>query len=332
MNLLTMKKIFLYLIGGFFALASTGSALAYNKFITEVNDACGYDVITDCTGCHDASGDYKIGTYEKDLYLADGACGFCTENTACNVAPPTVEELYAYARNTVTLDYFEDIFGQFMTHMQASMQAVNADPNDDLTDPFAHVFPECPKLAATIASDHSRLTGNLVRRVTTKTRNQRNIPDAWELEQLLNFEQRAADGEPRNLLLVKKPGGPDTGYLPSKEFEAFEVVTEEIGKGKNKVEQHYFRYMRSLTMAPMPVAFGGPAFLDEAETIPNPNLPCLKCHGTDTQVSQGVKDAIFGNEDLGIEALYPYDTALGYSPGEIRGAWSVKIPLSEAPQ
>jgi len=327
MNLLTMKKIFLYLIGAFFALASSGSALAYNKFITEVNDACGYDVITDCTGCHDVSGDYKIDTPEKQAYLDYGACYFCSENTACNSAPPTVEELYDYARNTVTLGYFEDIFGQFMQHMGASIAAVNEDLDDDLTDPFAHVFPECPKLAATIASDHSRLSGNLVRRVTTKTRNQRNIPDEWELKQLLNFEKMAADGDPRNLLEVTKPDG---GILNSMEFEASEVVSEEIGKGKNKVTQHYFRYMRSLTMPPMPVAFGGP------DTLPNgadnPNLPCLKCHGSDTQVSQGVKDAIFGNEAEGIDALYPYDTALGYSPGEIRGAWSVKIPLSEAPQ
>jgi hypothetical protein len=284
-------------------------------------------VITDCTGCHDISGDYKIDTYEKQLYLSSGPCAFCTENTACVSGPPTVAELYDYARNTVTLGYFEDIFGQFMTHMQASISAVNADPNDDLTDPFAHVFPECPKLAATIASDHSRLSGNLVRRVTTKTRNQRNIPDAWEFEQLLKFEQMAADGEPRNLLAVTRPDG---GTLNSKEFEIYEVVTEEVGKGKNKVTQHYFRYIRSLSMPPMPVAFGGPVTLPSGD--PNPNLPCLKCHGSDTQVSQGVKDAIFGNEAEGIEALYPYDTALGYAPGEIRGAWSVKIPLSEAPQ
>jgi len=215
MNLLTMKKIFLYLIGAFFALASSGSALAFNKFITEVNDACGYEVMTDCTGCHDDSGDYQIYTPEKQNYLDFGACYFCSENTACNSAPPTVEELYDYARNTVTLGYFEDIFGQFMQHMGASIAAVNEDLDDDLTDPFAHVFPECPKLAATIASDHSRLTGNLVRRVTIKTRNQRNIPDAWEFEQLLNFEKMAADGDPRNLLQVTKPDG---GTLNSKEF------------------------------------------------------------------------------------------------------------------
>lgn len=314
-----MKKIVLLLI----SLALPGSALAFNKFIDEVNNACGYTVISDCTGCHDASGDYKIDTFEKDLYLTEGACGFCTENTACNVAPPTVEDLYAYARDTVTLDYFEDIFGQFMTHMQASIQAVQNDP--DLTDPFAHVFPECPKLAATIASDHSRLTGNLVRRVTTRTRNQRNIPDAWEFEQLLKFEKMAADGDPRNLLLVKKPGGPDTGYLPSKEFETFEVVTEEVGKGKSKVEQHYFRYMRSLTMPPMPFAMGGPEFLDPpTNSVPNPNLPCLKCHGIGDQVSQGVQDAV--------DALYPFDTSMGYKPGDIRGAWTVKVPLTAVPE
>ena len=132
----------------------------------------------------------------------------------------------------------------------------------------------------------------------------------------------AADGDPRNLLQVTKPDGET---LNSKEFEAFEVVTEDVGRGDNKVTQHYFRYMRSLTMPPMPFGMGGPEFLDPpANTIPNPNLPCLKCHGTAGQVSQGVKDAT--------AEYYPHDTAMGYKPGDIRGAWTVKIPLTVVPE
>ena len=312
-----MKKIALLLFSLAITVALPGNALAYNNLIKEVNDACGYEVVPDkdCSYCHDASGDYQLPTDQKDLYLSQGPCGFCS-GVACDVTPPTVEDLYAYARDTVTLDYFEDIFGAFITHLNDAI----ADPVTG--DPFADVFPDCPVLAAEIASDHSRLTGNLVRRVTTRTRNSRNIPDAWELEQLLNFEKMAADGDPRNLLEVTKPDG---GTLNSKEFEAFAVVTEEVGRGKNKVEQHYFRYMRSLTMPPMPFAMGGPEYLDPpANTIANPNLPCLKCHGTAGQVSQGVKDAT--------AEYYPYDTAMGYKPGEIRGAWTVKVPLTEVPE
>jgi hypothetical protein len=274
------------------------------------------DTINDCTDCHDASGDYKIDTTAKLAYLSEGACYFCPDNPDCVSGPPTTADLYDQARNTITKGYFEDIFGQFMYHMSQSMGA---------DDPFADVFPDCPELAATIASDHSRLNGALVRRVTTKTRNQRNIPDEWELEQLLNFEKMAANGEPRNLMKIVDPRGENSPFedsmLPSNEFEAYEVVSEEIGKGKNKVTQHYFRYMRSLSIPPLPFGLGGPEKLPNG--APNPDLPCLKCHGTGNQVSEATRTAI--------QAFYPYDTAMGYSGGQIRGAWTVKIPLDEVP-
>ena len=318
-----MKKIIL-LLGTSLAVLMSGSALAYNKFVTDVNNACGVGTIDDCTACHDASGDYKIDTTAKLAYLSEGACYFCPENPDCVSGPPTMDELYDLARNSITKGYFEDIFGQFMYHMSQSMQS-------GAPDPFADVFPDCPELAATIASDHSRMNGALVRRVTTKTRNQRNIPDEWELEQLLKFEEMAANGDPRNLMQITDPRGAsspfynaDTGeaFLPSNEFETYGVVSEEIGKGKNKVTQHYFRYIRSLTIPPMPSNLGGPATLPNG--APNPNLPCLKCHGTGDQVSAGTRAAI--------TEYYPYDTAMGYSGGQIRGAWTVKIPLSELPQ
>ena len=310
-----MKKIII-LLGISLAVLISGSALAYNKFVTDVNNSCGVDTINDCTDCHDASGDYKIDTTAKLAYLSEGACYFCPDNPDCVSGPPTTADLYDQARNTITKGYFEDIFGQFMYHMSQSMGA---------DDPFADVFPDCPELAATIASDHSRLNGALVRRVTTKTRNQRNIPDEWELKQLLNFEKMAANGDPRNLMKIvdPRPISPfEDGMLPSNEFEAYEVITEEVGKGKNKVSKHYFRYIRSLTIPPMPSTMGGPTTLPNGAT--NPDLPCLKCHGTGDQVSEATRAAI--------QTYYPYDTAMGYSGGQIRGAWSVKIPLTEVPE
>lgn len=89
--------------------------------------------------------------------------------------------------------------------------------------------------------------------------------------------------------------------MPTKEFESYTMVTE--GKGKDTME--YFRYMRSITMPGMP---------NEA-----PYLPCLKCHGTMDQIGPGVADAV--------QAEYPHDLSMGYKKGDIRGAWSIKIPL-----
>ena len=46
---------------------------------------------------------------------------------------------------------------------------------------------------------------------------------------------------------------------------------------------------------------------------------CLNCHGTP---GEQVKDEVLAV----IKSKYPDDTALGYSLGELRGMWSVKIP------
>ena len=300
------------------AIALPGTALAYSSFLSDVNESCGYEVMTDCQGCHDT--DKKAPTYEKDLYLSDGACGFCTENQACVSGPPTEQELLADAR-AVTLDYFETLFSEFMSHLQGAMN------NDVPGNPFAEVFPACPEIAPVIASDKSRASGYLVRRVTERTRNSRNIPDEWELLQLRNFATLAANKDPSRVLMqVTKPDG---GTLNSLEYEAYAVVEEaESGKGKNKIEpQAYFRYIRSLSMPPLPVAFGGPAEIPHpisGDPVPNPNLPCLLCHGSDTDVPDAVKAAISEH--------YPYDKAMDYKAGDIRGAWSIKIPLNQVPR
>ena len=169
-------------------------------------------------------------------------------------------------------------------------------------DIFAAVFPKCPDMDPILASKYSRENGYLVRRVTTRTRNSRNMPDDWELEQLKNFEKMAASGKPRTQFDISKPDG---SILPTKEFEAYAVVTE----GRGKDTEIYFRYMRSITMPGMP---------NEP-----PYLPCLKCHGTDSQLGAGVQEAV--------QELYPHDMAMGYAKGDVRGAWTIKIPLLEMP-
>jgi hypothetical protein len=46
---------------------------------------------------------------------------------------------------------------------------------------------------------------------------------------------------------------------------------------------------------------------------------CTHCHGTDEQLSAAVKAKL--------AQLYPNDKATGYSPGQIRGAMTIKRPL-----
>ena len=298
-----MKKIalLLYSLAVFVALPGT-NVMAHDKDLLNVNESCGYQVIedTNCAYCHDGSKDLTVN---QITYLNDGACAFCPEVDSCNSAPPTEAELYDIARDT-TKDYFEALFAKFIEHMVIASQ----DLPGGMTDPniFAKVFPDCPDIAPIIASEFSRDTGYLVRRVTTRTRNSRNIPDDWELEQLKKFETMAANGDPRTLLKITKPDG---NILPTREFEAFDVVKEGVGNDS----EFYFRYMRSITMPPMP----------GADVPNNPNLPCLKCHGSQDDLAPGVLDAT--------RADYPFDLAMGYKAGDIRAAWTIKIPLASRP-
>lgn len=306
-----MKKFVLQLLSLVCTISLPGVALAFNSLLKDVNDSCGYDVATDCIFCHQ-SNDYAAPTPAKAQYLADGACSFCTEVASCSSSPPTETELYVEAQR-VNKAYFETLFSEFSAHM------ADAQNNTTTGNPFADVFPACAEIAPVIASDFSRANGYLVRRVTERTRNSRNIPDDWELQQLRDFNKLAADGAPRTLLEITRPDG---GILPTKEFEAYEVVLEADVKARGKKgaasePRAYFRYMRSITMPPMPASLGGPQ-------ENNPNLPCLLCHGDDSQVSEGVRAKL--------AELYPHDQAMGYKPGDIRGAWTIKIPLSEVPQ
>jgi hypothetical protein len=162
---------------------------------------------------------------------------------------------------------------------------------------FAAVFPDCSGIAPLLASEYSINTGALVRRVSKRTRNHRSTADTWEEGQLEKFESMAKGGAPRTLFEITKPDGT---ILPTREFESYAIV------------DGYFRYMRSITMPPHPA---------DTTVVPNPGLPCLLCHGTFDDLAPDVREAI--------GAEYAYDMALGYKKGDIRGAWTIKIPVIE---
>jgi hypothetical protein len=70
-----------------------------------------------------------------------------------------------------------------------------------------------------------------------------------------------------------------------------EVVSEPQGR--------FFRYMQAIPMQEM----------------------CASCHGAPEQLAPEVKSVL--------QERYPNDRATGFRPGELRGAFSVKQPLSE---
>lgn len=74
-------------------------------------------------------------------------------------------------------------------------------------------------------------------------------------------------------------------------LEYHELVDEPAGR--------FFRYMKAIAMA----------------------QACMACHGPQNQLSEGVRAQL--------AAEYPLDKAIGYQVGQVRGAVSVKKPLSE---
>ena len=294
-----MKKIALlpYSLALFMALPGT-SALAEIGYMRDVNTGCG-EIAVDCSSCHNLY-DFNEYTDNQGLYKSDGGQLFCSDPETWEPVRLTDEQLLANAQSTTNL-YFETLFSEFMAYMAIATAAVNEYPDDDKVNPFVEVFPYCPDLAPTIASTFSKDTGYLVRRVSNRTRNARNTPDDWQAKQLEDFEKIAEQGKDRTPFAIKKPCPPETcteqEYLNTMEFEATAFTNEE--------DIEYFNYMRSITLPG----------LDK--------LPCLKCHGSieDGTVTPDVLEAI--------EGLYPYDMALGYKAGDIRGAWTIKIPIVE---
>jgi len=316
-----MKKLKLLLISlGMTVVLPGTSVLAEISYMRDVNTGCG-EIAVDCSTCHDLN-DFDEYTDNQGLYKSDGGQAFCSPLATWEPVRLTDDQLLEDAQLT-TNAYFEELFGQFMAYMAIATAAVNADPDDAKVNPFVEVFPYCPELAAEIASDFSKDTGSLVRRVSNRTRNARNTPDDWQAKQLEEFEKMAEQGKTRTPFTINRPCPEpveegetcpvDPGTLDTMEFEATAFTNEE--------DIEYFNYMRSISLPPMPVAFGGPATLPNGQ--PNPNLPCLKCHGSivSGDVTTDLLDVI--------EVLYPYDMALGYKAGNIRGAWTVKIPVVE---
>ena len=293
-----MKKIalLLYTLALFVALPGT-SALAEIGYMRDVNTGCG-EIAVDCSSCHDLDNFNKY-TDNQGLYKSNGGEPFCSPYATWEPVRLTDEELLADAQLTTNL-YFEKLFSEFMAHMAAATAAVNADPDDDKVNPFVEVFPMCPDLAPTIAANFSKDTGYLVRRVSNRTRNARNIPDDWQAKQLEDFEKMAKQGKDRTTFLINKPDHTDEvpSQLTTMEFEATSFTNEE--------DIEYFNYMRSITMPPLTM------------------LPCLKCHGSIEEGGEVTADVLEA-----IEGLYPYDMALGYKAGDIRGAWTIKIPVVE---
>ena len=78
------------------------------------------------------------------------------------------------------------------------------------------------------------------------------------------------------------------GDAPDK-LDFSETVTEPAGR--------YFRYVKALPVQPL----------------------CLACHGGTDQISEPVKARL--------KQHYPHDRAVGYVPGQIRGAISIKRPI-----
>jgi hypothetical protein len=48
---------------------------------------------------------------------------------------------------------------------------------------------------------------------------------------------------------------------------------------------------------------------------------CLLCHGSSDQIPESIR--------LMLKQQYPFDRAIGYKTGELRGAVSIKQPLDE---
>lgn len=76
-----------------------------------------------------------------------------------------------------------------------------------------------------------------------------------------------------------------------KDMAWFEVVEEPAGKS--------LRFMKAIGVAPQ----------------------CLVCHGSKEQIAEPVRTQL--------ETLYPYDKAVNYKIGDLRGAVSIKQPLQE---
>ncbi len=138
-----------------------------------------------------------------------------------------------------------------------------------------------PVSAIHVCADSAQLVGeriqqqhNLsIRRVSEKWRNSKDIPDAFETNELKKLAAMRNEGKLSDTL------------------EVYSIVTEDSIR--------IFRYMKPILVGEM----------------------CLSCHGERGKVKDLVNEAI--------HLRYPNDKAIDYKAGELRGAISVKMKISD---
>lgn len=131
----------------------------------------------------------------------------------------------------------------------------------------------CHRVAPALATQVAAAQNVQIRRVSLKTRNPANQPDAFE-RQVLEKWQAAEASQPV--------------------AETFQLAAVN--------GQQEFRYLKPIRL----------------------EAACLQCHGPVAQIKPEVK--------VLLQQHYPADQATGYQEGELRGAFSVRIPLAaEAP-
>ena len=128
----------------------------------------------------------------------------------------------------------------------------------------------CNIAAFDITDKVSKEKNVLIKRTSLKLRNKNNIPAAWEIVVLNNFEKRKISGEGIQSLNYK------------------ELYVDDSNKT-------FFRYMKA---------------------IPTGKV-CLTCHGSN------IKPKLLSK----INELYPEDKARDFKLGDIRGAFSIQIPI-----
>jgi hypothetical protein len=158
----------------------------------------------------------------------------------------------------------------------------------------------CSTSAQKVTRDFAAQAGVDIRRVTLKHRNPANAPDAWERAQLARMEADLRAGKPLPAevweVVDEPPVAANTKSLSNRE-------RREPGSA-NRDAQAATRYHRLMK----PILIQG---------------MCISCHGSAAQIPDPVKKQIAKS--------YHQDLATGYKAGELRGAFSVKIPV-RAPQ
>jgi hypothetical protein len=123
-------------------------------------------------------------------------------------------------------------------------------------------------------------------------------------EMTLQFNARTGHHVRRVSLKYRNPKNVPDAYEQRK-LEAFNILNQkkELSNEYSEiVEEHgkkYLRYLRPLTVAPL----------------------CTTCHGSKENIPQEVKTIL--------AERYPNDRATGFLVGDVRGAITVKIPVTE---